>query len=88
MNREWEIDPGLGGEERQALSRLADRLEHERPLPSPAFHGELRRLLIVPRRSATRARRYRALAVSYAGLGFLCLAVAAVGLAGTGPFAA
>jgi hypothetical protein len=83
-----EIDSGLPPEERQALSQLADRLERERPLPAAAFRGNLRRLLVAPRKPAPGAPRWQALAASYAGLGVLLLAVAAVGLAGGGPFAA
>ena len=88
MSREPEIDPALNAEERRAFMRLAERLEDERPGPSAAFPGELRRLLTASRRSTGRPRSYLVLAASYAGLGSLCLAVAAAGLAGAGPFAA
>ncbi len=88
MSLEHELDSELPADERQALSRLADRLERERPVPGAVLRGELRRLLISRSRSAAHAQFNRTLATSYVGLGFLCLAVAAAGLAGAGPFAA
>lgn len=64
MSREPENDPAPDAEERRALMRLAERLKDERPAPSAAFRGELRRLLIASRQSATRVRRWRPLAAS------------------------
>jgi len=89
MNHDQDFDPIPSAEEREALAFLGHRLEHERPFPSAGFRGELRRhLLAAPRRSTSLKERYRLWAVSYAGAGTLCLAVAAIGLAGAGPFAA
>lgn len=88
MTREFEIDSALSAEERAALTRLAERLERERPLPHPAFRGDLRRLLLSPTQAPPPPARWKALAASYAGAGLLCLLVAAAGLAGLGPFAA
>lgn len=87
MSRELEIDGGLSQKERQALALLAERLERERPVPSPAFLGGLRHRLAHPSRSTPSMGYYRALAATNFGLGFLLLAVAGGGLAGTGPFA-
>jgi hypothetical protein len=99
----FEIDPTLPEAERAALARLAERLERERPLPAPGFRGELGRRLsarerptaFAPRGSAARrwsaaraGARWRLAASGYAAAGLLCLAVAAAGLAGAGPFAA
>ena len=98
----FEIDPALPEAERAALARLAERLERERPLPAPGFRGELRRRLsarerpvaFAPRGSAAGwtaapgGARWRLAASAYAVAGLLCLAVAAAGLAGSGPFAA
>ena len=90
----FEIDPSLPEDERAALAALAERLERERPLPAPAFRGELRRRLLERPRPAAfgpwagAASRWRRAAISYAAAGLLCLAVAAAGLAGAGPFAA
>ena len=96
----FEVDPTLPEAERAALSALAERLERERPLPAPGFRGELRRRLLERPRPAAfgpwagawvaagSAPRWRVAALSYAAGGLLCLAVAAAGLAGAGPFAA
>ena len=72
-------DPGL--------SALAERLEHERPVPSSGFRAGLLDSLLAPE-TASRPRRLWALVVAYGTAGFLLMAVAAVGLAGVGPFAA
>ena len=76
------------GSERQ-LELLARRLEVERPLPRPAFRGELRRRLLgeLDRRPA-RVGRVRLLITAYAGSGVALLAIAVIGLAGVGPLAA
>ena len=87
MSREPDFNPTP--DEQEALTLIADRLEQGRPVPSAGFRGELRRtLLAAPRRSSTIKQRYRLWAVSYVGAGAVCLAIAAIGLAGAGPFAA
>jgi hypothetical protein len=94
MSSGRELDPDLSAKERQALSRLAQRLERERPLPRPTFRGELRRRLSAQGAGRSTAApvgaagRWKAIAASYAAAGLLCLAVAIAGLAGAGPFAA
>ena len=65
------------------------KLDAERPVPRPAFRGNLRRSLM----SAARVRpepprRLRLAIAAYAGTGLLLLAIAAVGLAGAGPLSA
>ncbi len=77
-------------EEREHLVRLGGRLIASRPAPRAAFRSELRRRLRLGtgRSSAPRPERLRILIASYAGSGLMLLAVAAVGLAGLGPFAA
>lgn len=88
-SHEQDFGPTPSAKEREALALLGDRLERERPVPNAGFRGELRRLLIAPpRRSTSPSVRWRLWAASYAGAGALCLAVAAIGLAGAGPFAA
>lgn len=68
---------------------LATRLESERPVPHPAFRGELRRhLLALADRRRSAPARLRLAITAYAGSGAALLAVAAAGLAGIGPFAA
>ncbi len=68
---------------------LVDRLKGERPIPDPAFRARLRhQLLTAPRGSSPlEAPDWESLAGTYAALGLLCLVVAALGLAGLGPFA-
>lgn len=90
MSGEQDLEPTMSAEEREALTLLSERLERERPVPAAGFRGGLRRHLLAaaPHRSNLAAGRYRLLAVSYAGVGAICLAVAAVGLTGVGPFAA
>jgi hypothetical protein len=82
-------DPTLDARERGKLTRLARRLERERPLPRPDFRGSLGRELarrLEPHRLAP--RRLRTLIGAYAGSGVCLLAVAALGVAGGGPLAA
>lgn len=71
------------------LNDIAARLEAERPVPHPAFRGALRRRLMARRqRSQSAPARLRLAITAYAGSGAALLAVAAVGLAGIGPFGA
>ena len=80
---EFEQDDG----DRRQLDALGDVLRRGRPVPSAAFRGELRRRLIsAPARSA-RPRYLWALVAGSASVGSALLAFAAVGVAGTGPFA-
>ena len=67
---------------------LATRLEAERPVPRPAFRGDLRRALLgaADRRPAAPAR-LRLMITAFAGSGTVLLAIATVGLAGVGPLA-
>ncbi|MBA2504535.1 MAG: hypothetical protein H0V29_01160 [Thermoleophilaceae bacterium] len=71
------------------LVSIAERLERERPVPTAAFRGELRRSLgsaadgAAGRRPASLWPRVGALAAVGAAL----LAMATAGLAGTGPLA-
>lgn len=68
---------------------LGARLAADRPLPAPAFRGDLRRRLVTAREAgAVAPRRVRALAASYALSGLALLAIALAGVAGGGPFAA
>ena len=68
---------------------VAERLEAERPIPAASFRGTLRRRLLSDlEREPSRPQRLRLLITAYAGSGLALLAVAAVGLAGAGPFAA
>ena len=68
------------------LRETARMLQAARPLPSPAFRGELRRRLEAT--GALRpARRLHAKALSFGVAGVLLLALAGAGVAGSGPLA-
>ena len=62
-------------------------LQRSRPVPHPAFRGELRRRLM-DRPPAGKPVGLRGLIVAYGGSGALLLLVAAAGVAGIGPLAA
>ena len=71
------------------LADVASRLEGERPVPEAAFRGALRRRLFAhPRAWRSAPARLRRLILVYACSGSALLAIAVIGLAGTGPFAA
>lgn len=71
----------------QDTTDIERRLETERPVPRAAFRGELRQRLVT---TSTRAKpgRARLLVAAYGGSGLMLLVVAAIGVAGAGPFAA
>jgi hypothetical protein len=79
------LDPELEPSERQRLVETARLLEEARPVPRPAFRGNLARQL---RAGPAGPQRVRMLIAAHAGSGLLLLAVVAVGLAGAGPLAA
>ena len=78
-----DFEPGIPADERDHLERLASRLVADRPLPRPAFRGELRRSLA----RAPRARRLRLQVVAYLVSGAALLAIAALGVNDVGPLA-
>jgi hypothetical protein len=73
-------------DERDRLADIDRFLARERPIPRPAFRSQLRRRLVSDSSGAPRGR-VRLLIATYAGAGALLLAIAAVGVAGTGPLA-
>ena len=77
-----EFDPPLTPGERDALEALASRLETRRPVPHPAFQGQLRRRLFPPRE---RIRPMRLRAAAYLAGGAALLALAGLGVNDTGP---
>ena len=84
-----DLPPDLDPAEAEGMVETGMRLSAARPLPEPNFRGELRRRLLGAQATgAVAPRRVRALAASYALSGLLLLAVAGVGVAGGGPFAA
>lgn len=78
----------LGAGTPAELIALAERLDRERPVPSAAFRGELRRGLLLHAGARGRPTRLRALIVGSAGAGSLLLAIGAASVAGIGPLGA
>jgi hypothetical protein len=84
-----DLPPELEAAEAERMVEVGMRLSAARPLPDPNFRGELRRQLAGAQASgAVAPRRVRAFAASYVLTGLLLLAVAGIGVAGSGPFAA
>ena len=81
MTHAYETDP--------ELREIAARLEAERAVPRAAFRGELQRhLLPGGEPHPASGPVLRRLIAAYAGAGTALVAIAALGLAGVGPFAA
>lgn len=78
-----DLEPGTPAE----LILLAERLERDRPVPSAAFRGDLRRRLLAGESSRSRPARLRLLITGYAGAGSAMLLIAAASAAGMGPLA-
>jgi hypothetical protein len=78
------LSSDLDSVERSRLLETARMLEQARPVPRPAFRGELARRL---RPRSDRPQRLRLLIGAYASSGVVLLLVVAVGLAGIGPLA-
>ena len=73
----------------EELDPIAERLKVERPVPRPAFRGDLRRRILTEfRPQLDRPPRLRPLIVAYTSSGLLLFAIAIAGLAGLGPLAA
>lgn len=89
--RDDDFEPNVPAEERESLTRVAARLESERPVPGAAFRGDLRRRLVAgeSRRTAPRFgfAGTRRLAFGSLATGAAMLLLAAVGLADVGPLA-
>ena len=81
MTREHDHDADLGD--------VIARLEAERPVPDAGFRGRLRRQLLRHHDGWHSApARLRRLIAAYACSGAALLAIAVIGVAGAGPFAA
>jgi hypothetical protein len=78
-----DLDDGTPDE----LIRLAERLERERPVPSAAFRGDLRRRLLTGGQHA-RPKRLRLLIGAYASGGATLLLAGAGSVIGLGPLGA
>ena len=70
------------------LLLLAERLERDRPVPSAAFRGVLRRRLLAGQSAPTRPTRLGWLITGYAGAGSALLLLALASAAGVGPLGA
>lgn len=88
MNARRDIRLDLEPDAPEELIRLAERLEHERPVPSAGFRGELRRSLLVGQVSRSRPARLRLLIAGHASAGSLLLIAGAASAAGIGPLGA
>ena len=72
-----------GRDEKEVVQWLGDR----RPLPRPAFRGDLRReLAAVEAKQRWQPPRLRLAILAYSLSGIALLALAAAGVAGLGPF--
>jgi hypothetical protein len=69
------------------LQDIAARLEAERAVPHPAFRGDLKRRLLPHGEPHVAPPGLLRLITAYAGTGSVLIAIAALGLAGLGPFA-
>jgi|GEM_PF-2133004 len=72
----------------EELIRLAERLEHERPVPAASFRGDLRRRLLAGDLARSRPKALRVLIAGYAAAGSLLLLIGAASVAGVGPLGA
>jgi hypothetical protein len=79
-----ELRPYVDRGEADAIDRIGERLQDERPVPRAGFRAELRaRLNAAP--ASWRPQSLRLAIAGYLTCGLLLLAVAALGLAGAGP---
>ncbi len=76
-----DLDPGVSEE----LIRLAERLDRERPVPTAAFRGTLRRRLLMGEPPRARPARLWLLITGYVSAGSALLVVGAMSVAGIGP---
>jgi hypothetical protein len=83
---EADLESDLEPSERRELGAFAAQLTEQRPVPRPGWRSAVRARLLGTSGEASR-RRIRGLVFGYAASGALLLVVAAVGLAGVGPFA-
>ena len=88
MTPDRDIRADLESDAPDALIRLAERLERERPVPSAAFRGGLRRSLMSSGTSRSRPARLRLLITTFTTSGAALLVVGALSAAGIGPLGA
>lgn len=88
MSPERDIRSDLQPDVPDDLVLLAARLDRQRPVPSAAFRGDLRRRLIATGATHRRPARLRMLIGGYASTGSFLLLVGAASVAGLGPLGA
>lgn len=88
MSEHRDIRDDLEPDAPEELIRLAERLDRERPVPTAAFRGDLRRRLLAGGAAHRRPARLRLLISGYATAGTLLLLVGAASVAGVGPLGA
>lgn len=74
MTHHDELEPNPA----EDIVRLAERLQHRRPVPSPGFRGELRRRLLAKGAGRPRPAHLRALIAGYAASGAALLTIGAL----------
>lgn len=84
MNQGFEQTPS----DKEDLESTAELLRGSRPIPAPAFRGDLKRRLMGERGAAADPRGSLGLAFGFGSLGSLLLLVATLGVIGLGPLAA
>ncbi len=83
-----ELRPYVDRGEMAEIDALGDHLEADKPIPRAGFRAQLRARLIELRDSAPiRPARFKVMVGAYGAAGILMLAVAALGIAGSGPLA-
>jgi len=83
-----ELRPYVTRADAAAIDETADRLREARAVPSPAFRAELKSRLVELDGRGTfgwRPKNLKATVAAYALSGSALLAVAAIGVAGSGP---
>jgi hypothetical protein len=84
--RDDDIEAGVTADERAVLASIAERIEHDRPVPAASFRGDLRRRLDASGLGMPALRRRRLALCCLIGGGAM-LGLAAIGLTGLGPLA-
>lgn len=85
MSERRDIRLDLEPDTPEELIRLAERLEQERPVPTAAFRGDLRRRVLAGDLTYSRPARLRLLIAGYASAGSALLLIGAASAAGIGP---
>jgi len=88
MNDMRDIRPDLEPGTPEELIVLAQRLQHERPVPSAAFRGDLRRHLLPGELARSPGARARLWIAGFASAGSVLLLAGAASVVGIGPLGA